>query len=186
MMLKSVSIWNTDTTLDRGFSWGLYAQPWGNESNNLSLLCFSASDMGWTASVASKRTIKTSGGPVFVPPGTYWLAIWNAHNSNTLGIGSVASGTLSTTRARGKSGVNTASQPIDFLTATWTDYSSVFAVMLDGDTAPSAQQWVELPLVDGARAAYDVWPSHNIRTLDLQFVYSYSGPYAPPLTVEHA
>lgn len=185
MMLRSVSIWNTDASGDRGFSWGVYAQPWGNESQYLTLLCFSGSDMGWTASAASKRTIKTSGGPVFLPPGTYWLAIWNAHNSNTLGIGSAASGTLSTTRARGKSGVSTFSQPIDFLTATWTDYASVLAVMLDGDTAPSADQFVRLDLVDGVRAAYAPWVSHKIQTVTVYW-YASSSRKAYPLTVEHA
>lgn len=187
MMLKSVSIWNTDTSGTRGFQWGIYAQPWGNESNDLSLLCFSVTGTSWTAGSGALRTANIDGAPVFLPPGTYWLAIWNNQAANTLGIGSVATGTLALTRARKKTTISFAAQPVNFLTATWTDSTSIFGVVLNGEAAPSASQIVFLPLAESLPAAYAPEITHKVRTITLPLVatpFPSAIAFAP--IIEHA
>jgi hypothetical protein len=189
MMLKSVSLWNTDTSGTRGFNWAMYAQPWGNESNNLTMLCFSVGGTSWTASAGSLKTVALDGTPVFLPQGTYWLAVWNNQAGNTLGIGTAATGTLALTRARKKTTVAFATQPIDFLAATWTDSTSMFAVVLNGEAAPSASQQIFLPLAESLPAAYAPVVTHKVRTITLTLAYT--GGYttsakAYPPIIEHA
>ncbi|MCU0250213.1 MAG: hypothetical protein MUE61_08400 [Vicinamibacterales bacterium] len=133
MSLRQVSIWNTDTGSARSWNWSLYAQLAGNDSNTLNRVAVGSAAESYTATVGSKRTIAAASAPITLSPGLYWLVVQNNHSTNTFGLGSVATGTLSHNRAQTKTLTVPVGATLDFVAATWTKVTSIYPVVLEGD-----------------------------------------------------
>jgi hypothetical protein len=94
MTLYRIAFRGTDTTLLRTAEWGLYVDRQDGTANLYRVA--TGTGFSFTAAAAANRTDTPTTNPLLAP-GMYWLVIRNTHASNTLGIGSVAQGTLGTT-----------------------------------------------------------------------------------------
>ena len=142
MDLYSVSIRNTDTTLARAWHFFIYRQhsqqrAASSDENSLTPIAYGVND-SFTAAAASTRTLAaTSSGafPYYLPAGIIWIAIVNAHATNTLGLGSTAnSAAFAPNTARTKTITIPSfptSQPLD-LSSGWANVTACYAVRLNG------------------------------------------------------
>lgn len=134
MLLEAVSFWNTDAATARGpVEFAIYEGRLGN-ANSLDLITGAVGSLTtWTPSVASLRTITVTSGPKYLGPGAYWLVIKNNHASNTLGLGSVAAGTMALNTVQTKTLTTAAfGATLDFVAATWTKGTWIAGVRLQG------------------------------------------------------
>jgi len=134
MLLRQVSIWNTDTSTARSWNWALYDRRWFSSTSAavLTRIAYGTAADAWTPSVASKRTIVAATPGTLLAPGIYWLVIQNNHATSTFGLGSVASGTLSHNRGQTKTLTVPVGATLDFTAATWTKTTGIYAVVLEG------------------------------------------------------
>lgn len=135
MLLDSVSIHNLDATLARAWRWDLYVDL-NNASNSVTRVAQSNGSESFTAAAASQRILAASGGPIYLPPGAYWLAIQSTHASNAFTIGSVATTTFGPgLYTKTKTTTNPNGAALDIVAATWTKVANVCAVALRGRVA---------------------------------------------------
>lgn len=142
MLLDNVSILNTDTTNPRSWNWNLYVDDYNNNNAIRRVAAGSAPD-AFTASAASLRSIAATSVPVYLRPGSYWLAIQNLHATNTFGIGVQALGGSAFVPASAKTkttgGTNGAT--LDIIAATWTVVAGTYAAQLRGRAAGNNVAW---------------------------------------------
>lgn len=136
MLLERVLLRNTDTTLARSWHWDLYVQRLNNGNsgeNTLDRVASATADESFTAAAASTRALAAGSAPVYLGPGVYWLVIQNTHASNTFGIGSTA---VSAAMANNSGQTKTLTVPngstLDFVAATWTKVTAMYALRLEG------------------------------------------------------
>lgn len=136
MLLQSVSIRNTDTATARLWGWDLYKQFSNSGSageNTLTRVAACASNESFTPSAASTRTVNVNSAPVYLGPGLYWLVVQNRHAISTFGLGSTAAGAaFALNTAQTKTTTNPNGATLDFVAATWTKVTAIYAVRLNG------------------------------------------------------
>jgi hypothetical protein len=134
MLLESVSFWNTDAATARGpVEFALYEDRLGN-ANALPILTGAVGSLAsWTPTVAAIRTITATGGPIYIPPGCYWLTLKNNHATVTLGLASAAAGTMAGNVGQTKTLTTSAfGATLDLVAATWTKVTWLPAIRLNG------------------------------------------------------
>jgi hypothetical protein len=135
MLLQDASARNTDTSGARTWGWDLYVQRLndGNSGENtLDRVAASSADESYTASAASNRIIAAASAPVYLAPGLYWLVIQNRHATQTWGIATTAAGGFGLTISQTKTTTNPNGATLDFVAATWTKNTTLYAVVLRG------------------------------------------------------
>lgn len=135
MLLQSVTIRNTDTATARTVNFALYEQRLnnGNGSENTLDRVAVGNALSYTPGAASTRTITCSTAPQYLGPGAYWLVIQNQHATSTFGLGSTASSAaFAPNTAQTKTTTNPNGTTLDFVAATWTKTTAIYAVRLDG------------------------------------------------------
>lgn len=141
MLLESVNILNNDTATQRTWRWDLYADRYNN-ANAITRVATCSAPETFTPGAASVRTITASGAPVYLPPGSYYLAIQNTHATSTFGLAAqVVGGNFTATSAKTKTtgGVNGAT--LDIIAATWAAVAGSNAVNLRGRAAGNTVAW---------------------------------------------
>jgi hypothetical protein len=135
-LLRSVSIWNNDTTLQRTWNWSLFWQERNTgdsgENTQQSVSAGTAAET-FTAAAASLRTIVAASAPKYIGPGLYWLVVQNQHASNSLALGVVAGVTALGNLAQAKVITNPMGSTLDFVAATWSKFGNVYGVRLNCD-----------------------------------------------------
>ncbi len=135
MLLESVSVRNTDTTLERTWAWDLYEQYLNNGNgaeNTLTRVANSNGSQTFTAAAAGTRALSCFP-PIYLAPGLYWLVVQNRHATNTFGVGSTAaSAAFAVNTAQTKATTNPNGATLDFVAATWTKVTDMYAVRLNG------------------------------------------------------
>lgn len=137
MLLESASIRNTDTGTARSWRWDLYAQYLNNGNSGENTLTRVAASNGSDAftpgGAASTRTLAVTSAPVYIGPGLYWLVIQCTHATNNIGIGSTAaSAAFALNTAQTKTTTNPNGSTLDFVAATWTKVTAIYAARLNG------------------------------------------------------
>lgn len=136
MLVQRALIRNTDTTLTRAWRWDLYVQRLNNGNgaeNTLTRVVDSNGSDSFTAAAASTRGLDATTPGTYIAPGVYWLVVQNTNASNTFGVGSTAvSSALSNNAAQTKTTTNPNGSTLDFVAATWTKQTALYAVRLDG------------------------------------------------------
>lgn len=133
MLLKSVTVTNSDASLTRTAEWRLYRQALNNgnsSENTLDEVANANGTWSFTAAGAALRTSAASA-TVYLPPGLYWLVIRNTHASNTFIVNWTATGHV-INKAQTKTLGSALGSTLDFVAATWTKQTPVFAASLDG------------------------------------------------------
>lgn len=137
MFVSSCSIRNTDTASARTWNWDLYTQYLNNGNapeNSLVRIIQGgpgAANDSFTPGAASTRTLSAST-VTAIPPGVYWLVVQNRHATNTFGLGSTAaSAAFAVNSAQTKTTSNANGDPLDFIAATWTKVTAIYAVRLN-------------------------------------------------------
>jgi hypothetical protein len=135
MLLESVSCWNGDTSLARGWNWTLYEQYLNNGNageNTLTCVAYGTAAEVFTPGAASLRTIDAASKPAYLPPGLYWLCIQNTNTSRTFGLGGVGVGTMGLNTSQYKTLAIPLGATLDFVAATWSTAGKVYLVRLNG------------------------------------------------------
>lgn len=136
MLLQSVSVRNTDTATARTWGWDLYEQYQNSgqaAENTLARVAACTSNETFTPSAASTRTVAVGSAPVYLGPGLYWLVVQNRHATSTFGQGSTAAGAaFALNTAQTKTTGNPNGATLDFVAATWTKVTAMYAVRLNG------------------------------------------------------
>lgn len=87
MYAAEIVVWNTDTSLARTAEVAVYRAEGGSLANCTRL---ASGTLSFTPSAAAVRAATLSGGPVYLPPGGYLLAIRNTSTARTFGLGGTA------------------------------------------------------------------------------------------------
>lgn len=138
MLLQSVSVRNTDTGTERTWGWDLYAQYLNNGNsgeNTLTRVSTGSANETFTpfGGLASTRTINADSAPIYLGPGTYWLVVQCRHATNNFGLGSTAtSAAFRQNTAQTKTTTNPNGATLDFVAATWSKITDIYAVRLNG------------------------------------------------------
>lgn len=136
LLLESVSVRNLDVSTARTWGWDLYEQFLNNGNggeNTLTRVVASNGNETFTPGAASTRTLAASGAPVYLAPGTYWLVVQCRHASNNFVLGSTAaSAAFALNSAQTKTTTNPNGSTLDFVAATWTKVTAIYAVRLNG------------------------------------------------------
>lgn len=141
MLLQSVQILNNDTATQRTWRWDLYADL-DNNVNAIPRVATCSAPETFVPVAASVRTIAASGAPVFLPPGSYWLAIQNTHATSTFSIGNQAlGGNFSVVTLKTKTTGSTNGATLDIIAATWATGFGATAAMLRGRAAGDTVAW---------------------------------------------
>lgn len=133
MLLKSVTLTNSDASLTRTAEWRLYRQALNNGNSSENTLDEVANANGTWSFTGSGTALRTSaaGATVYLPPGLYWLVVRNTHASNTFIVNWTATG-HAVNKCQTKTLGSALASTLDFVAATWTKQTVVFAVSLDG------------------------------------------------------
>lgn len=141
MLLQAVSVLNNDATNPRTWNWGLYVDDYNN-ANAIRRVAVGTAVDTFTPGAASIRTIVAANAPVYLKPGSYWLAIQNQHATNTFALGNNQVGgnfAITTSKSKTTGGVNGAT--LDIIAATWTLLTGAQAVTLRGRAAGDSAAW---------------------------------------------
>jgi hypothetical protein len=127
-LLVSVSVRNTDTATARTWRWDLYKD---TGANSLTRVAACTAAESFTPSAASTRTVAASSNTTLLP-GVYWLVIQSTHATSTFGFGSTAaSGAFAPNTAQTKTTSNPNGASLDFVAATWTKVTAMYAASLN-------------------------------------------------------
>ncbi len=129
MALDGVAIWNNDTASLRTAEWRLYKDV---NANSLLEVPGANGTFSFTPSAASMQVSQVGSPPVVIEPGVYWLVIRNTHASNTFDVGRQTATTLMMNTAQTKVLGSGLGATLDFVAATWTKQTDVFAARLEG------------------------------------------------------
>lgn len=141
MLLQSVTVFNNDAASARQWQWCLYRDD-RNNANAITRVAQSNGVDAFTPGAASLRTLNASGAPVFLPAGTYYLAIQNTHATNTFAVGVLAAtASGATTQAKTKTTGGTNGATLDIIAATWTAVTGSYGITLRGRAAGDTVQW---------------------------------------------
>jgi hypothetical protein len=136
MLYTRLVVRNTDTTLARSAEARLYYQKLNNGNsaeNTLDFITGTDGTLSFTAAAASTQAISASADPTYIPPGVIWLVFRNTHATNTFGVGSTAvSAALASNAAQTKTLGSSLGTTLDFVAATWTKVSAMYAIRLEG------------------------------------------------------
>jgi hypothetical protein len=137
MLLRSVSVFNNNSSLQRSWNWYLYVQYTQTEvssENSLTLKANGTAAEVFTPGSTSERTILAATLPTFLPPGAYWLVIQCQHASNNFGVAGIAEGTFSdATISQTKTLAIPPGNTLDFHAATWTKVGTTLGARLNGE-----------------------------------------------------
>ncbi len=136
MLLQDASVRNTDTSGARTWGWDLYVQRLNNGNsgeNTLDRVAASSADESFTAAAASNRVITAGSAPVYLAPGMYWFVFQNRHATQTFGLATTAVGSgFGPNLIQTKTTTNPNGATLDFVAATWSKGSTLYAVVLRG------------------------------------------------------
>lgn len=134
MLLRAVSVRNTDTTGTRTFEWRIYAQSLENSAILTGILNAGGSGGGSVSAASTMTAILDNPhiNYVYIPPAMYWLAIRNLQAINTFGLGSTAaSSAFAPNSAQRKVLSSVLPASLDFSSG-WTSATAIYAVCLHG------------------------------------------------------
>lgn len=141
MLLQSVQILNNDVATQRTWRWDLYADV-DNNANAIPRVATCSAAETFTPGAASVRTIAAANAPVYLAPGTYYLAIQNVHATSNFALGAMAvGGTFNPTTSKTKTTGGTNGATLDIIAATWATAAGTQAVSLRGRAAGDTVAW---------------------------------------------
>lgn len=136
MLLQRALFRERSTTLARAVEGALYVQPLNNGNsgeNTLNRVAGTDGTASWTASAVSTQAISMSGSPVYIGPGAYWYVIRVTQASNNISLASTAvSNEMANNSAQTKTLGSALGSTLDFVAATWTKVTAMYAVRLEG------------------------------------------------------
>jgi len=131
MQLQSISFYigtNVSTTELRLYKQTLNS---GNVAQNVLDEVPGANSASAAVSGSATNTRTVTGAPVYLDPGLYWLVL-RVTGGTVLSLGSLAGGGFSPNRAQTKTLGSALGATLDFVAATWTKVTTIWAVRLDG------------------------------------------------------
>lgn len=141
MLVEAVTLLNNDTATQRTWGWDLYVDL-NNASNSVTRCATSNGNETFTPIAASTRTLAVSSAPVYLPPGSYFLAIQNRHATSTFALGvSPGGGNFTATQAKTKTTGGANGATLDIIAATWTTTSQTIGANLRGRVAADTVAW---------------------------------------------
>jgi len=141
MLLQAVTVLNNDVATQRTWRWDLYVDV-DNNNNALNRIATCSAAETFTPGAASVRTIAAANAPVYLAPGTYYLAIQCTHATNNFLLGSTAlGGNFTNTTAKTKTTTNPNGATLDIIAATWTALNNTQAVAMRGRAAGDTVAW---------------------------------------------
>lgn len=140
MLLDSVELRNTDATLARWWTWALFVDR-NNASANANLVAQGGEEKFTAAAASNRRNAPLSA--TYLPPGSYFLLIYNTHATNSFGVGYTAGGNAAMGVAQAKYQGYTApgASTLDLTAVGWTDSYGAFAVQLRGTVGADSVAW---------------------------------------------
>lgn len=132
MFVQSLTIHTLNVASARSWEWRLYAEPDAGSATANEVAGINGSD-SFTPGAATNRTSNATT-PALVAPGAYWVVLRCTHATNSLNIGTQATGVLSTNHSRIKAGLAALGATLDISTG-WTTSTVWVAGRLNGRVA---------------------------------------------------